>query len=98
MLLGDALNDRAKLLQPVDIGGVGVDRAGQRARLGSYSPVVGFVEQALDLLVLEQQFIHPLGDLKAVLAQHRSGRLDGADRPRLQRHISHAVLLAREWN
>src|SRR5215203_5538098 len=94
VLLGDALHRRAQLLQPVDVGRIGVHGPGQRARLGSGPSVVGLVEQALDLLVLEQQLIHPLGDLKAVLAQHRSGRLDGADRPRLQRHISHFALPA----
>jgi hypothetical protein len=96
VLLSDALHHWAQLLKAVDIGGVGVHRAGQRARLAPGPSVVGLVEQALDLLVLEQQLIHPLGDLKAVLPQDRSGRLDGADRPRLQRHIYHAVLLARE--
>jgi hypothetical protein len=92
VLLGDALNHRAQLLQPVDVGRVGVDGPGQRARLGADPAVVGLVEQALDLLVLEQQRIQPLGDLKAVLAQHRGGRLDSADRPRLQDHILHAAL------
>jgi hypothetical protein len=92
VLLGDALHHRAQLVEAVDVGGVGVHGPGQRARLGSHAAVVGLVEQALDLLVLEQQGIHPLGDLKAVLAQHRGGRLDGADRPRLQRHISHGAL------
>jgi hypothetical protein len=91
VLLGDALNHRAELVEAVDVGRVGVHGPGQRARLGADPSVVGLVEQVLDLLVLKQQLVHPLGDLKAVLSQDRGGRLDGADRPWLQRHISHTL-------
>jgi hypothetical protein len=43
VILGVALNDRAQLVEAVDVGGVGMYGAGQRARLGPYAPVVGLI-------------------------------------------------------